>query len=605
LFSFINVQDEFPRATIAASMDQVSEIREKIDIVTFIADYLPLKKAGRNFKTNCPFHNEKTPSLVISPERQIWHCFGCGKGGDVYTFLMEYENMEFPEALRSLAKRAGVTLKESSFRQGEYSEKENIFAVNNHALKFYHYVLTELPAGKEALAYLLTKRKINKGIIDTFQLGFAPSTGSSLSDYLLKKKSYKNRDLISAGASFERGSQCLDFFRGRIIFPLFDHRGNVTGFSGRALNDTDQPKYLNTKETAVYHKGSMFFGLNTAKDEIKQKQDAIIVEGEFDAIALYMEGIKNAVAIKGTALTENQVALLSRFTPKVTLCLDQDNAGFEATRRSLEVLEKKGMTTSIIVITDGKDPDEALKKNPAQFKQAVREASGVYDYLVDKFVSENNKDSAQGKKAIADNLLPLFANISNEIIKEHYLKKLSAIFEISLESLLKEVSKLQKKDLEDKIAISQKDKRSRREVLEEYLIALIVQSSNPQKVLEDNQESLTLYQFATPSLGKLLENLRTFLKTSEKLDQEKFAKILSKELIQSFDTCFLFPLPKLEEDKYVEEVQKVIKELLTLFIKERVNVITTQLRAKEKNKDTDKAELREELSKLIVSLPKD
>jgi DNA primase len=349
----------------------------------------------------------------------------------------------------------------------------------------------------------------------------------------------------------------------------------------------------------------MFFGLNTAKDEIKQKQDAIIVEGEFDAIALYMEGIKNAVAIKGTALTENQVALLSRFTPKVTLCLDQDNAGFEATRRSLEVLEKKGMTTSIIVITDGKDPDEALKKNPAQFKQAVREASGVYDYLVDKFVSENNKDSAQGKKAIADNLLPLFANISNEIIKEHYLKKLSAIFEISLESLLKEVSKLQKKDLEDKIAISQKDKRSRREVLEEYLIALIVQSSNPQKVLEDNQESLTLYQFATPSLGKLLENLRTFLKTSEKLDQEKFAKILSKELIQSFDTCFLFPLPKLEEDKYVEEVQKVIKELLTLFIKERVNVITTQLRAKEKNKDTDKAELREELSKLIVSLPKD
>ena len=585
-------------------MDQVTEIREKLDIVTFIADFLPLKKAGRNFKTNCPFHNEKTPSLVISPERQIWHCFGCGKGGDVYTFLMEYENMEFPEALRSLAKRAGVTLKESSFKQGEYSEKENIFSVNNHALKFYHYVLTELPAGKEALAYLLQKRKINKGIIDTFQLGFAPSSGNALSNYLLKKKSYKNRDLISAGVSLERGSQCYDFFRGRIIFPLFDHRGNVTGFSGRALNDNDQPKYLNTRETAVYHKGSMFFGLNTAKDEIKQKQDAIIVEGEFDAIALYMEGIKNAVAIKGTALTENQVALLSRFTPKVTLCLDQDNAGFEATRRSLEVLEKKWMTTSIIVIKDGKDPDEALKKNPSGFKKALRESLGVYDYLVDKFVAENNKDSAQGKKAIADNLLPLFANISNEIIKEHYLKKLSSIFEISLESLLKEVEKLKKKDLEDKIAIPQKDKRARREVLEEYLIALIVQSSNPQKALEDNQESLTLYQFATPSLGKLLENLKTFLKTSAELNQEKFAKLLSKELVQSFDTCFLFPLPKLEADKYIEEIQKVIKELLTLFIKERVNFITAEIKIKEKNKDHNTEGLRAELSKLITSLPK-
>jgi len=465
--------------------------------------------------------------------------------------------------------------------------------------------LTELPAGKEALSYLLQKRKINKGIIDTFQLGFSPAAGSALANYLLKKKSYKTRDLLSAGVVFERGSTVSDFFHGRIIFPLFDHRGNVAGFSGRALNDNDQPKYLNTKETAVYHKGSMFFGLNIAKDEIKQKQDAIIVEGEFDAIALYMEGIKNAVAIKGTALTENQVVLLSRFTPKVTLCLDQDNAGFEATRRSLEVLEKKGLTTSIVVIKDGKDPDEALKKNPAQFKQALRANLGVYDYLVAKFVAENNKDSAQGKKAIADNLLPLFANISNEIIKEHYLKKLSSIFEISLESLLKEVGKLQKKDLEDKISIPQKDKRSRREMLEEYLIALIAQSSNPQQVLENNQESLALYKFVTPSLGKLLEDLKTFLKTSPVLDQEKFSRILSKELIQAFDTCYLFPLPKLEEDKYAEEIQKVLKELLAFFIKERVNMLTAEIKAKEKNKDRNVKELREELSKLISRLPKE
>jgi DNA primase len=548
-------------------MDQVAEIREKIDIVSFIADYLPLKKAGRNFKTTCPFHNEKTASLVISPERQIWHCFGCGKGGDVYTFLMDYENMEFPEALRSLAKRAGVTLKESSFKQGEYSEKENIFTVNNHALKFYHYVLTELPAGKEALKYLLQKRKINKGIIDTFQLGFAPATGSALVNYLLKKKNYKNSDLLTAGVAFERGNQCYDFFRGRIIFPLFDHRGNVTGFSGRALNDVDMPKYLNTKETAVYHKGSMFFGLNIAKDEIKQKQDAIIVEGEFDAISMYMEGIKNAVAIKGTALTENQVALLARFTPKVTLCLDQDNAGFEATRRSLEVLEKKGMTTSIIVIKDGKDPDEALKNNPTEFKKAMRENLGVYDYLITKFVAENDKDSAQGKKAIADNLLPLFANISNEIIKEHYLKKLSGIFEISLESLLKEVAKMKKKDLEDNIAIPKKNNKPTRENDELFTLALVLQSENPKQIIEEYEPVLAEYKFTTLPLGRIFTQLLSFFKQHEKLDVQLFSKSLLQELVPSFDECYLYPVSKyVTDDKYQEAVAKQM-ELLADYSK--------------------------------------
>ena len=543
-------------------MDQASEIREKIDIVSFISEYLPLKKAGRNFKAICPFHNEKTPSLVISPERQIWHCFGCGKGGDCFTFLMEYENMEFPEALRILAKKSGVTLKETEFRRGQYSEKENIFSLNNQALKFYHYILTKHPVGKTALSYLIDKRKLNKGIIDTFELGFAPATGNALSNYLLKKKNYKSSDLLQAGLSFERNGRLYDFFRGRIIFPLFDHRGNVTGFSARALNEKDQPKYINTRETAVYHKGSMFFGLNTAKDEIKQKQDSIIVEGEFDAISLYMQGIKNAVAIKGTALTENQVALLSRFTPKVSLCLDQDNAGFEATKRSLEVLEKKGLTASIVILKDGKDPDEVLKKNPAGFKKALKENLGVYDYLVNKFISENDKESADGTKKITDSLLPLFANISNEIIKEHYLKQLSSILGISLESILKELNKIQKKDLEDKMVIGQKDKRSRREILEEYLLALILQSSEPKRIIEENKKLLLDYKFEALALGKIFRTLIEFFEKNEKFEAQAFSHSLSKELLTAFDTCYLYPLSKfIDETKYEEEIIKQIKEL--------------------------------------------
>lgn len=587
-------------------MDQVSEIREKIDIVSFISEYLPLKKMGRNFKANCPFHTENTPSFVVSPERQIWHCFGCNKGGDAYSFLMEYENMEFPEALRALAKKTGVTLKESQFKQSEYSEKEKIFTINNLALKFYHYILTTHKVGEIALSYLTKKRKLGKGMIETFDLGFSPNTGSSLSDYLTKKKNYKNKDLVLAGLSIERNGKLYDFFKNRIMFPLFDHRGNVVGFSGRALNDSDMPKYINTRETAVYHKGSMFFGLNSAKEEIKQKENAIIVEGEFDAISLFQEGIKNVVAIKGTALTENQVNLLSRFTPKVTLCLDQDSAGFEATKRSLEVIEKKGLITSIIVLSNVKDPDEAIKKSPLEFKKAVKESTEIYDYLIEKFILENNKTSASGKKTITDNLLPLICNISNEIIKEHYLKKLGKVLDISPESLNKEVEKLSKKNQEDKIIIPKKDKKGRRELLEEYLIALIVQNENSKEAVEDIKKILSDYKFETPSFAKILQNIYLYFEKKDKFNNQDFVKNLSKELLAAFDMCYLFPLPKFATELiYENELKKVAKELLTIYIKDRVRLMSEEIRQKENDKNLEKLEeLKKEFTRLLSLLPK-
>lgn len=592
-------------------MDQVSEIREKIDIVSFISEYLPLKKMGRNFKANCPFHTENTPSFVVSPERQIWHCFGCNKGGDAYTFLMEYENMEFPEALRALAKKTGVTLKESQFKQGVYSEKEKIFTINNLALKFYHYILTTHKVGKIALSYLTKERKLGKGMIETFELGFSPNTGSSLSDYLTKKKNYKNKDLVLAGLSIERSGKLYDFFKNRIMFPLFDHRGNVVGFSGRSLENTSSfqssaPKYINTRETSVYHKGSMFFGLNSAKEEIKQKENAIIVEGEFDAISLFQEGIKNVVAIKGTALTENQVSLLARFTPKITLCLDQDSAGFEATKRSLEVIEKKGLVTSIIVLNNVKDPDEAIKKNPLEFKKAVKESTEIYDFLIDKFILENDKNSASGKKEIADNLLPLFSNITNEIIKEHYLKKLSKILDISFESLIKETDKFSKKNQEDKIIIPKRDKKGRRELLEEYLIALIVQNENSKEAVEDVKKTLSDYKFETPSFNKILENIYIFFEKKDKFESSEFSKNLSKELLAAFDTCYLLPLPRfVSQLRYEDELKKVTKELLTIYIKDKVKLISEEIRQKENTKTKEKLEkLKKEFTRLLSLLPK-
>ena len=585
-------------------MDQASEVREKIDIVSLISEYIPLKKAGRNFRAVCPFHNEKSPSFMVSPERQIWHCFGCQKGGDIFTFLMDYENMEFPEALRVLARKAGVELKTYKFDNEAYSEKEKIYNLNKQALKFYQYVLLKHPLGKKALSYLIQTRGMSEKIIENFSLGFSPSSGSALSSYLINKKGYKKQDLYLAGISFENGGRTVDFFRGRLMFPLTDHRGNIVGFSARILEEnTDTSKYINTKETSVYHKGSLFFGLDIAKEEIKKQEQAILVEGEFDVISCFKEGIKNVVAIKGTALTENQVALLSRFTPKVTLCLDMDEAGFEATKRSLPILEKKGLTTTVVVIPNGKDPDESLKKDSASFKKALKEDKGVYDFLIEKLIKENDYKSAAGKKKITDDLLPLLSQISNEIIKEHYLKKLSKEIDTSYDSLNKQTEKMSNREKEEPVAVSSKVQRKRREILEEYMLALIIQAPNVSDALEKANDVLSDFSFESPSYQKIIDFIKNLGKSSS-IDGKKISKGLPKELENSFDACFLLPLPIFSnEEKHLEELIKVGNELFALGLKDRIKILSEKMEQNNENPD-ELEKLNKEFLKLTSLLSK-
>lgn len=561
-------------------MDQAAQVREKIDIVSLISEYLPLKKAGRNFTTNCPFHNENTPSFVISPERQIWHCFGCGKGGDAFSFLMEYENLEFFEALQVLAKKAGVTLNNTGSNFSS-SKKQMIFNVNKLASEYFNYVLTKHNVGKYALSYLLGTRGINDKLISTFQIGFSPGSGEALSNYLIEKKKFKANELAEAGLSIQRGNRTIDFFRGRIMFPLIDHRGNIVGFSGRSLTDDDSsPKYINTRDTLVYHKGGMFFGLNIAKDEIKKNEFCIVVEGEFDVISLFKEGVGNTVALKGTALTENQALLLSRFAPKVAMCLDKDSAGMLALKRSLPILEKRGLLITVIDYSE-KDPDESIKKSAVEFKKAIKNQTEVYDFLIDKLLEENDPESSVGKKKITDELLPLFSAISNEIIKEHYLKRLSEKIDISYDSLLKQIEKKDVKE-EERIQVK-KQKGTRREILEEYLLALIIQNTNPKETLIKTNDILIDYKFETPSIGKIYDELISVVK-AKKFDVKAISKNLSKELLPVFDKCFLMPLPKFEtEQKNEEEIKRVMKEIKLISLKEEVIKLSKNTKDKESN----------------------
>lgn len=555
-------------------MDQVSEIREKIDLPSLISEYIPLKKAGSNFKTNCPFHQEKTPSFVVSPERQIWHCFGCGKGGDAFSFVMEYEKMDFPEALRVLAKKTGVKLKESGFQKGAFSEKEKIYKINSQAAKFYNFILTKHKIGKDALNYLIKKRELNPKLVDYYSLGFSPHD-DSLSKYLIGKKGYKKEDLVAAGLSYVRNGKVVDFFKGRVIFPLTDHRGNIVGFSGRSLADDAQSKYINTKETLAYHKGSLFFGFDSALDEIKKKQNAIIVEGEFDALSAFKNGIKNVVAIKGTALTENQANLLSRFTKKVTLCLDQDEAGFEATKRSLPFLEKSGMTIDILTLAE-KDPDEVLRKNPAAFKKALVKARGIYDFLIEKTLGKG-KESAEEKKAIALELLPIFSQIDNEVVKEHYLRSLANSLNTSFESLLKEIEKIKSSKEKDEVSFITKNKKPRREILEEFYLSVFLQNENPKKFFDEEKDFLGSYKFDTDAINRIFKYAKEYFAKVQKFDIKKFSSKIPAELLPMVDLCFLFPIPKFESEEIkIRYMSKLKEELMFNQVKsEKISQIAS------------------------------
>jgi len=581
-------------------MDQVAQVRQKIDIVNLIQEYLPLKKTGRNFKTNCPFHGEKTPSFVVSPERQIWHCFGCHKGGDVFTFLMEYEHIEFPEALRILADKAGIALKQQ-FDTGVTSRKERLYGINRLAAEFYHYLLTKHTLGKDALSYLTKNRHITLAALKTFQLGYAPKMGNALVTYLLKKKGYKREDVLEAGLAYERNGRLYDFFHDRIIFVLTDHRDNVVGFSGRIMSQrTDTSKYINTRETLIYHKGMTFFGFNIAKEAIKKDGEVILMEGEFDVISSFQQGVSNVVAVKGTALTDDQVNLLSRFTQKVAICFDMDRAGQDALRRSIPLLEKKNLQTTVIVLPNGKDPDDSIQENPITYKKAVKEEINVYEFLLREALHKWDATTVEGKRAITAEVLPVYGLIENEIVKEHFLNELSQAIDTSSESLQKEMNKQKKQQLIKKESVFTPTPRIREEVLEEYITALIIQAEDPKPLLILVDSFLATYIWQVASYQKILKRLEDMVATTV-YSQEGFVAALPQELESAFDTCFLLPLPVFsDKERYTQEVKQVAKELQQLFVRAQIKRIGDAIKKQEKEGTVEELEtLQEQLSQFV------
>jgi DNA primase len=572
-------------------MDQVEQVRDRTDIVALIQSYLPLKKAGAHFKTNCPFHNERTPSFMVSPARQSWHCFGCHKGGDCFSFLMEYEKIEFPEALRMLAQKAGIILVSHMPDQKLQSEKERMYRMHELACEYYHFLLTSHTAGKQALAYCLDIRRLSPQILETFRVGYAPSTRRGLTDFLTKKKGFTADEVVLAGLATRRGSEIVDFFFNRLLFPLSDHRGNICGFAGRIMDDAaDAAKYINTRETPIYHKGEIFFALNITKDAIRKAGAAIVMEGEIDVIASYQAGISNVVAIKGTAFTKEQAKLILRFAPKVILCLDSDNAGQEAMRKSVPILEEAGATVRAIVL-DGKDPDEAIRHDAIAFKKKMKSDMSVYDVLLSLAAQRFDAATVEGKQEITAYILPLIARIGNEVVKEHYFRKLSALTNTSLDALYREALRapVERTPLTPAPAVS--PRRTRIEILEEYLSALILQSPSPSRYVSEIEG----YQYEKTGMEKLVRFVCTLPEGSNAGDK------IAPEFESTYTMLILYPLPqKIGDATILREIKKTVTELRALAKKRAIAELTTRIKEREVRGE-ETSDLEQQLSTLLYS----
>lgn len=566
-------------------MDELELIKSKVNIVDLIQEYLPLKKAGVNFKANCPFHQEKTPSFMVSPERGIFHCFGCNVGGDIFKFLMLKEGIEFPEALEILAKKAGITLKRQ--RSKVKSQKDALFEINSKASEFFHYILVRHPLGKTALDYL-KKRGLTDETVLAFKLGYAPNSWDSLSKFLTKR-GFKLKDMIEAGLLVPSQKGGYDRFRGRIIFPLIDVKNNTLGFAGRVLG-SQEPKYINTPTTKIFDKSHFLFGLHLSKGEIKQKTMAILVEGEMDMIISYQSGVKNIAASKGTALTEGQVELIKKYAEDILLCFDKDLAGDFASRRGIELADQAGLNIKVIELKNGKDPAEIAIKDPHLWEKAIDEAEPIYDYYLKSTVSRYNPKSADGKRKISQDLIPIWKKITDPLTKEHYIQKLAALLAVEEKFIRHEISSYQppqpskiiSENPNPKILETQTSSPtlSRRELLEEYLLALLLKIPSEVTFVPNFPETIFISENLRSIYVLLVLYLDAISFKVQAFSILEFSKTMPEDLLPLLDRLYLVEVDyKLTNSQaWLSEVDKVVSELKKALVKASLEKLSFRIK---------------------------
>ena len=467
-------------------MSTVDEIKQKLDIVSVISDYVRLEKAGKNFRALCPFHAEKVPSFFVFPERQTWRCFGCGASGDIFSFVMRKEGLDFPGALKLLAQRAGVSLPQ---RKGEREERlERLYRINELAAEYYHRLLLNSPLAQAAREYVKS-RALTGETVKEFQLGFSPDSWDAVKGFLIQK-GYKEEELVTAGLLVEKEGRTYDRFRARLMFPIRDVKGRVSGFGARALDDS-LPKYLNSPESPIFEKGSILYGIERAKAAIREQNKVVIVEGYMDVLTAHQNGFRNVVASMGTSLTERQLGILKGLTGNLCLALDADAAGNIATLRDIEVCRQAlrqpvkdlsnwlgssselGAEIAIISLPEGKDPDQVIKENPEEWQRLVNEAQPLMEFSF-ALAARFDLTKPEGKSRACEQLLPLIAELRDPVERETYLSKLARLVGLSERTLAGMAARLSRSKLEKERKLESPGLVSRTgDRLEEYCLCLL------------------------------------------------------------------------------------------------------------------------------------
>lgn len=579
--------------------DAKEEVRARLNIEDVIGEYVQLKRAGRNFKGLSPFSGEKTPSFFVSPEKHIWHDFSSSKGGDVFSFIMEVEGLDFRQALELLARRAGVDLSlyQNSGSQELAKKKKRLQSANELAARYYQQSLVSNPHAQE---YIFKSRKLNKKVVQDFRIGYAPDSGNALVGFM-QKKGYTPTELKDAGLTNRFGG---DLFRGRMMVPLMDGSGQVIGFTGRVItDDPSAPKYLNTPQTLLYDKSRHVFGLSQAKESIRQADYAVVVEGNLDVVSSHQVEISPVVATAGTALTEHHLRALSRLTTHIRLAFDSDKAGVAATERAIPISQIVGVELSIITLPDdAKDPDELIQHDPKLWQQAIDTSQPVVDWVIERFAEREDLTSAAGKRAFTTAAMNVIRSLGDPVEQDHYLSQIAKMTEASREALDRKMSVVTESDAQPKKAVKQQQAQSQQpqeqqapDKNQDALLAVALNDVHVQDLFRDIDPNIfvgsdrrAVVKFILANLGKSLDVIPDSLQSHEKY------------------VTMLLLHPDVEnvawsKDNRVETATNVLRSLQSNFQKTNTkeNLLRQEAEARERGDDATAAEILRQLSTLI------
>ena len=561
----------------------IEDIKARNDIEHVISSYITLKRAGSNFNGSCPFHSERTPSFTVFPSTQSFYCFGCGAGGDAITFVMRMENLDYMSAVRALAERSGVALPENISYGGQKEvTRQRVLEMNKEAARFFRNALFDPKYGAEAMDYLVNKRKLSTSVIKHFGLGFAPNSFGALHDHL-KKQGFSDEEMV-VGFLCGKGknNSTYDYFRNRIMFPIIDVSGNVVAFGGRVM-DNSEPKYLNTSDTPAFKKSKNLFALNYAKNHCENTM--ILCEGYMDVIALHASGFENAVATLGTAITSEQARIFSRYTKKVVISYDSDQAGQRAADKAFKLLQEVGVDVKIIKLEGAKDPDEYIKKfGPSKFTAIIDNSKTRFEFETDKILAKYNINNIDEKIKASQELCRVIATFSSEIERELYSRKMSSMLDIPYASIQKDVSSIIRRRV--------KEEKSK-EQSELYRIT----SGLGDRVNPESASNIRANKIEEAVLGLMLLKAEHLDECSKRLTSNNFVTPFCKKVFDSVVSIYKefgkFDIGYIQDEFSVEQISRITKMLTerqSLTVNDKVtldNLITSLLSEGDKKEDSD------------------